>query len=158
LNEVLIVGAGIGGLALALELARRDISCRVFESAPEIKPLGVGINLLPHATQVLGELGLEPALAKVAVQTQEAAFYNRSSTGSGSAAAPATPGRSSRSTAATCRRCCSTRCGKGWAPLACTWAGIASGSSRRNRKSGCDSAIAVPWKEESPWAATASTR
>jgi 2-polyprenyl-6-methoxyphenol hydroxylase-like FAD-dependent oxidoreductase len=77
LNEVLIVGAGIGGLALALELARRDISCRVFESAPEIKPLGVGINLLPHATQVLGELGLEPALAKVAVQTQEAAFYNR---------------------------------------------------------------------------------
>ena len=77
LNEVLIVGAGIGGLAAALELHRRAIPCRIFESAPEIKAVGVGINLLPHATQALGELGLEPALAKVAVETQEAAFFNR---------------------------------------------------------------------------------
>jgi 2-polyprenyl-6-methoxyphenol hydroxylase-like FAD-dependent oxidoreductase len=77
LNEILIVGAGIGGLTLALELQRRGIACRVFESAPEIKAVGVGINLLPHAMQVLGELGLEPALAKAAVETQEAAFFNR---------------------------------------------------------------------------------
>ena len=49
----------------------------MFESAPEIKAVGVGINLLPHATEVLGELGLEPALAKVAVETAEAAFFNR---------------------------------------------------------------------------------
>src|SRR6185295_15803933 len=77
MNEVLIVGAGIGGLTLALELHRRGIACRVFESAPEIKAVGVGINLLPHATQVLGELGLVPALAKVAVETAEAAFFNR---------------------------------------------------------------------------------
>ena len=77
LNEVLIVGAGIGGLTLALELERRRIPCRVFESAPEIKPVGVGINLLPHATQTLGELGLEPALAAAAVETREAAFFNR---------------------------------------------------------------------------------
>ncbi len=77
LNEVLIVGAGIGGLTLALELHRRSIACRIFESAPQIKAVGVGINLLPHAMQVLGELGLEPALAKAAVETQEAAFFNR---------------------------------------------------------------------------------
>lgn len=77
LNEILIVGAGIGGLTLALELERRRVSCRIFESAPEIRAVGVGINLLPHATRILGELGLEPALAKVAVETQEAAFFNR---------------------------------------------------------------------------------
>jgi 5-methylphenazine-1-carboxylate 1-monooxygenase len=77
MQETLIVGAGIGGLTLALELGRRGIPCRIFESAPEIRALGVGINLLPHATQVLGELGLEPALAKLAVETREAAFYNR---------------------------------------------------------------------------------
>ena len=77
MTEVLIIGAGIGGLTLALELHRRGIACRVFESAPEIKALGVGINLLPHATGVLGELGLAPALAKVAVETAEAAFFNR---------------------------------------------------------------------------------
>ena len=77
LNEILVVGAGIGGLTLALELERRGIPCRMFESAPEIKAVGVGINLLPHATRILGELGLEPALAKLAVETQEAAFFNR---------------------------------------------------------------------------------
>jgi 5-methylphenazine-1-carboxylate 1-monooxygenase len=77
MNEVLIVGAGIGGLTAALELHRRGISCRVFESAPEIKAVGVGINLLPHATEVLGGLGLIPELEEVAVETSEAAFFNR---------------------------------------------------------------------------------
>src|SRR5688500_18678744 len=77
MNDILIVGAGIGGLTLALALQRRGIACRVFESAPEVKAVGVGINLLPHATKVLGELGLVPALARVAVETAEAAFFNR---------------------------------------------------------------------------------
>ncbi len=75
--DILIVGAGIGGLTLALELHRRSMPCRIFESAPEIRPLGVGVNLLPHATRVLTELGLQDALAKVAVETKEAAFFNR---------------------------------------------------------------------------------
>src|SRR6185436_5957322 len=62
---------------LALELHRRGIACRVFESAPEIKAVGVGINILPHANRVLDTLGLVPALQKVAVETREAAFFNR---------------------------------------------------------------------------------
>jgi 5-methylphenazine-1-carboxylate 1-monooxygenase len=77
MQDVLIVGAGIGGLTLALELHRRGVSCRVFESAPDIKAVGVGINLLPHATKVLGDLGLVPSLQAVAVETAEAAFFNR---------------------------------------------------------------------------------
>jgi 2-polyprenyl-6-methoxyphenol hydroxylase-like FAD-dependent oxidoreductase len=76
-DDVLIVGGGIGGLTLALELARRGIGCRVFESAPEIKAVGVGVNLLPHAMRVFAELGLQAALEKVAVETAEAAFFNR---------------------------------------------------------------------------------
>lgn len=75
--EVLIVGAGIAGLTLALELHAAGISCRVHEAAPELKPLGVGINLLPHSTRVLARLGLVDALAKVAVTTQESAYFNR---------------------------------------------------------------------------------
>jgi 2-polyprenyl-6-methoxyphenol hydroxylase-like FAD-dependent oxidoreductase len=75
--DVLIIGAGVGGLTLALELHRRGIACRIFEAAPEVRPLGVGINLLPHATKALGALGLVPALEKVAIETQEAAFFNR---------------------------------------------------------------------------------
>jgi 2-polyprenyl-6-methoxyphenol hydroxylase-like FAD-dependent oxidoreductase len=77
MSEVLIVGAGIGGLTATLELARRGVACRVFESAPEIKAVGVGINLLPHATQVLADHDLIPALRSVAVETAEAAFFNR---------------------------------------------------------------------------------
>ena len=77
LNEILIVGAGIGGLTLALELDQRKIPCRVFESAPQLHAVGVGINLLPHATRVLADLGLQDALHKVAVETVEAAFFNR---------------------------------------------------------------------------------
>ena len=75
--EVVIVGAGIGGLTLGLRLHQAGIPCRIFEAAPEIKPLGVGINLLPHATKELTELGLQAALAKVAVTTSEIAYYNR---------------------------------------------------------------------------------
>jgi 2-polyprenyl-6-methoxyphenol hydroxylase-like FAD-dependent oxidoreductase len=75
--EVLIVGAGIGGLTLGLRLHQAGISCRIFEAAPEIKPLGVGINLLPHASKELTELGLQSALAKMAVTTSQIAYYNR---------------------------------------------------------------------------------
>jgi 2-polyprenyl-6-methoxyphenol hydroxylase-like FAD-dependent oxidoreductase len=77
MDEILVVGGGIGGLTLALELHRRAIPCRVFESAREIKAVGVGVNLLPHATRALTELGLQEALARVAVETKEAAFFNR---------------------------------------------------------------------------------
>lgn len=75
--EVLIIGAGVGGLTLALALHREGIACRVFEAAPELKPVGLGINLLPHATRELARLGLQEALAKVAVTTREAVFFNR---------------------------------------------------------------------------------
>jgi 5-methylphenazine-1-carboxylate 1-monooxygenase len=74
--DVAVVGAGIGGLTLALSLQAAGISCRVYEAAPEIRPLGVGINLLPHAVRVLDGLGLLDALSAVGVTTKESAFYN----------------------------------------------------------------------------------
>jgi len=77
MDDIIIVGGGIGGLTLALALHEAKISCRVFESAPQIKAVGVGINLLPHATRELAALGLGPALAKVAIETADATFFNR---------------------------------------------------------------------------------
>src|SRR5438477_2589144 len=77
MDDIIIVGAGIGGLTLGLALHSRGIACRIFESAAEIRPIGVGINLLPHATKELAALGLEPALAQVAIATADATFFNR---------------------------------------------------------------------------------
>jgi 2-polyprenyl-6-methoxyphenol hydroxylase-like FAD-dependent oxidoreductase len=76
-HDVLIVGAGIGGLTLALTLHRAGIPCRVFEQSPEIRPIGVGINVLPHATKELAALGLQDALAEAGIATAESAFFNR---------------------------------------------------------------------------------
>ena len=68
----LIAGAGIGGLAAALALDAHGVRCRIFEAAREIRPLGVGINLLPHAVRVLARLGLDERLATQAVETARA--------------------------------------------------------------------------------------
>ncbi len=77
MDDIIIVGAGVGGLTLGLALHAAGIPCRVFESAAEIKPVGVGINLLPHATKELAALGLEQALARAAIATHDATFFNR---------------------------------------------------------------------------------
>ena len=77
MDEIIIVGAGVGGLTLGLALHAAGIPCRIFESAAEIRPIGVGINLLPHATKELAALGLEPVLAQAAIETRDATFFNR---------------------------------------------------------------------------------
>jgi len=77
MDDILIVGGGIGGLTLGLALHAAKIPCRIYESAAEIRPIGVGINLLPHATKELAALGLEPALARIAIETKDATFFNR---------------------------------------------------------------------------------
>lgn len=76
-TEVLIVGAGAGGLILALSLHEIGVSCRVYDAVPELKAVGVGINLLPHAVRELDELDLVPALDQVGIRTKDASYYNR---------------------------------------------------------------------------------
>ncbi|WP_331768312.1 flavin-dependent oxidoreductase [Embleya sp. NBC_00896] len=76
--RVIVAGGGIGGLAAALSLHAAGITdVTVLESATEIRPLGVGINVLPHAVRELTELGLADRLAALGVPTGELAYFNR---------------------------------------------------------------------------------
>src|SRR5258706_2463283 len=76
-TEIAIVGAGIGGLALALGLHQRGIASRVYEAAPELKELGVGITILPHAMRELTALGLQDKIVAGGVANTQSAFFNR---------------------------------------------------------------------------------
>jgi 2-polyprenyl-6-methoxyphenol hydroxylase-like FAD-dependent oxidoreductase len=75
--DVAIVGGGICGLSLALNLRQRGIAARVYERAPEIKPLGVGITLLPHAMREFTALGIGDALLGAGIENRESCFFNR---------------------------------------------------------------------------------
>jgi 2-polyprenyl-6-methoxyphenol hydroxylase-like FAD-dependent oxidoreductase len=74
---ILIAGGGIGGLTLALSLHQIGVAARVFESVPALKPLGVGINVLPHAVRELVELGLLDRMDNNGVRTKELAYFSK---------------------------------------------------------------------------------
>ncbi|MPZ74302.1 MAG: FAD-binding protein [Nitriliruptorales bacterium] len=76
-HDVIIVGGGIGGLTLALELHRVGVPCRVFEAVPRVTQVGVGITVLPHASRVLAELGLMDQLLRYGLSMRDSVFYNR---------------------------------------------------------------------------------
>ena len=74
---VLIAGGGVGGLTMALSLHQIGVPARVFESVRNVAPLGVGINILPHAVRELTELGLGDALENIGVATAELAYFSK---------------------------------------------------------------------------------
>jgi 2-polyprenyl-6-methoxyphenol hydroxylase-like FAD-dependent oxidoreductase len=76
-KDVAIIGGGICGLSLALNLHRRGISCRVYERVPELRELGVGITLLPHAMREFTTLGIGDELLAAGIENKESCFFNR---------------------------------------------------------------------------------
>jgi 2-polyprenyl-6-methoxyphenol hydroxylase-like FAD-dependent oxidoreductase len=76
-TKIAIVGGGIGGLCLALSLHRLGISCDVYEGVPEVKELGVGITLLPHAMRELAALGVQDKIEALGIENLESVFFNR---------------------------------------------------------------------------------
>ncbi|HEY2532370.1 MAG TPA: FAD-dependent monooxygenase [Xanthobacteraceae bacterium] len=67
MDNVAIVGGGIGGLAAALALVRRGIDVDVYEQSPELRELGAGVQISANGTRVLHALGLKDALDEVQV-------------------------------------------------------------------------------------------
>ncbi|WP_030867778.1 flavin-dependent oxidoreductase [Streptomyces sp. NRRL F-2747] len=76
--RILIAGAGIGGLTTALSLHAAGLSdLLIVEACPNLRAVGAGINLQPAAVRELTELGLAPALDKVAVATARLEYHHR---------------------------------------------------------------------------------
>jgi len=75
--ETAIIGGGIAGLAFALALHQRGLACTVYEGVREVREVGVGITLLPHAMRELTALGLLDEICAVAIENEESVFYNR---------------------------------------------------------------------------------
>jgi 2-polyprenyl-6-methoxyphenol hydroxylase-like FAD-dependent oxidoreductase len=73
---ILIAGGGIGGLTLALMLQRRGIDCQVLEAAAQVRPLGVGINALPHSIRELAALDLLDRLDAIGIRTRQLTYAN----------------------------------------------------------------------------------
>lgn len=77
-QPVLIAGGGIAGMAMALTLHQIGVPCRVFETVPDLQPLGVGINLQPNAVRELYELGIgADQLDAIGIQAREWALVGR---------------------------------------------------------------------------------
>lgn len=66
-RTIVVAGAGIGGLAAALVLARAGYRVVVCERAPKLEAIGAGIQLSPNATRALASLGVLDALRERAV-------------------------------------------------------------------------------------------
>jgi 5-methylphenazine-1-carboxylate 1-monooxygenase len=77
--KAIIIGAGIGGLTTALFLHKQGIEFEIYEAAPMIQDLGVGINLMPNAMATFDEIGMLPSIESAGVAPSE--LYYRTSQG-----------------------------------------------------------------------------
>ena len=76
-DPIVVVGAGIGGLVTALSLHQAGHDVHVYESVDEVRALGVGINLLPHAVRELDALGLLDRLVAASVQPTTLVYFTK---------------------------------------------------------------------------------
>ena len=66
MGDILIAGAGIGGLTAALALVRVGASVTILERAPKLEEIGAGLQLSPNATRILARLGVLEKLQAIA--------------------------------------------------------------------------------------------
>ncbi|GAB3429863.1 3-hydroxybenzoate 6-monooxygenase [Massilia solisilvae] len=70
LPSVIVAGAGIGGIAAALALAKQGLHVTVLEQAAELGEIGAGLQLGPNAFAALDALGAGERVRELAVFTE----------------------------------------------------------------------------------------
>lgn len=78
MNTISIIGAGIGGLTLGNILKQHQYDFTIYESAPEIKPVGAGIMMAVNAMQVFDQLGLKEKIEKAGNKIHRIVIANES--------------------------------------------------------------------------------
>src|ERR1700722_5055113 len=66
--KIIIVGAGIGGLAAAIALRQRGFEVEIFERSAKLEEAGAGLQIGPNGVKVLRALGLEDELMRNAFE------------------------------------------------------------------------------------------
>lgn len=76
MHDIAIIGAGPGGLITALRLHQQGIKTKIYESVPELKPLGVGVDIKVYGVKELEEIGLLEEFRAMSVDAVDSIFYN----------------------------------------------------------------------------------
>ncbi|KAJ6145036.1 hypothetical protein N7470_008931 [Penicillium chermesinum] len=72
--KIILVGAGLGGLATAIALAQSGHNVTVFEQTPVLGEVGAGIQIPSNSTRILFKLGLEPYLRPYVTEPESISF------------------------------------------------------------------------------------
>lgn len=76
MHDIAIIGAGPGGLFTALHLHKRGIRPTIYEVVPELKPLGVGVDIKVYGTKEIEDVGLLEEFRAISVDAKDSIFYN----------------------------------------------------------------------------------
>jgi salicylate hydroxylase len=72
--RIIVIGAGIGGLAAALTLRRAGLDVQVFEQATELREVGAGVQVSPNGSRILHRLGLDEPMRRLGVRPKSVVF------------------------------------------------------------------------------------
>ncbi|KRA47218.1 FAD-dependent monooxygenase [Devosia sp. Root635] len=75
--DIAIIGAGPGGLALALRLEQKGFRPTIYEGVKELKPLGVGVDIKIYGTREITEMGLLEEFRAISVEAIDSLFFTR---------------------------------------------------------------------------------